>query len=286
MSNRLRRARSFLFVPASRPERYAKALATGADCVIIDLEDAVAPAEKEGARALLAEGLAALDGDALGRLLVRINAAGTAWHAQDVALLGRWTARGLAGVMLPKAESPHELTRLAAALGAAAQLVPLVESLQGLDGADLLARVSQVAQLAFGHLDFQLDVGMRCGRDESPLAPARAALVFASRRAGIAAPVDGVTVATSDEEACRADAQRACEGGFGGKLCIHPAQVAIMHAAFSPDPAQLAWAQRVLAAARSQPAGVFTLDGRMVDAPVLAAARRLVDAALPDAGRP
>lgn len=280
MRGRIGGARSFLFVPASRPDRYAKALATGADCVILDLEDAVAPAEKEAARVQLSEGLEALDAAALPRLLVRVNAAGTSWHAQDVAVLARWTARGLAGAMLPKAESPQELVRLAAALGAGAQLVPLVESLQGLDGADLLARAPQVARLAFGHLDFQLDVGMRCGRDESPLAPARSALVFASRRAGIAAPVDGVTVATGDAEACRADAQRACEGGFGGKLCIHPSQVAIVQAAFAPDPQQLAWAQRVLEAERSQRGGVFTVDGRMVDAPVLAAARRLLDAAI------
>lgn len=279
MKGQLAAARSFLFVPATRPERFAKALASGADCVVIDLEDAVAPGEKGAARTALVQALESFDVAALARLIVRINAAGTPWYDDDVTLLAQWTARGLGGAMVPKAESPQELTRLAALLGRGAGLVPLVESLQGLDAADLLARAPRVARLAFGHLDFQLDVGMRCGRDDSPLIPVRTALVLASRRAGIAAPVDGVTVDTSDAAACRADAERACAAGFGGKLCIHPAQVAIVQAAFSPTPEQLAWAERVLEAERANPGGVFTVDGRMVDAPVLAAARRLLASA-------
>ncbi|MGV3569096.1 MAG: HpcH/HpaI aldolase/citrate lyase family protein [Ramlibacter sp.] len=279
MKGRVRAARSFLFVPASRPDRFAKALACGADCVVLDLEDAVAPDEKPQARVLLARELERLDAASRQRLLVRINATATPWHEDDLALVAQEAARGLAGVMVPKAESPQELARLAADLGGNAQLVPLVESLQGLDAADLLARAPQVARLAFGHLDFQLDVGMRCGRDEAALAGVRSALVFASRRAGIPSPVDGVTVATSDDEACSADARRASEGGFGGKLCIHPAQVPIVNAAFSPDPAQVAWARRVLEAQAAHAGGVFVVDGRMVDAPVLAAARRLLDAA-------
>lgn len=276
MSASLRAARSFLFVPASRPDRYAKALASGADCVVLDLEDAVAPTAKDDARALLAQGLAGFAPNELARLLVRINAVATPWHAQDVVLLAQWTTRGLAGAMVPKAESPQQLAQLASALGGSAQLVPLVESLQGSDSSDLLARAPQVARLAFGHLDFQLDLGMHCGRDESPLAGVRASLVFAARRAGIAPPVDGVTVATGDEAACAADARRASEGGFGGKLCIHPMQVPIVNAAFSPDPEELAWARRILEAHRLQPVGVLNVDGRMVDAPVLAAARRLL----------
>lgn len=273
----LARARSFLFVPATRPDRYAKALACGADCVILDLEDAVAPADKDAARAQLGEALAAFEPSQLARTLVRVNGAETPWHAQDLEMLATRSARGLAGTVLPKADAPKALARIAQHLGSAVRLLPLVESLAGLDAIDLLARVPGVVRLAFGHLDFQLDTGMRCGADEAPLAPVRTALVLASRRAGIATPVDGVTPDTADAQACGAAAARAWSGGFGGKLCIHPAQVEIVNAAFTPSEAQRAWARRVLEAERRQPGGVFMIDGRMVDAPVLEAARRLLD---------
>lgn len=278
----LARARSFLFVPATRPDRYPKAFAAGADAVILDLEDAVGPGEKEAARASLSEGLARLTPPQRARTLVRINAAGTPWHAADLELLAPWAGRGLAGVMLPKAESPATLASLSQQLGAGAQLLPLVESLAGLDAADLLARVPGVVRLAFGHLDFQLDVGMRCGSDESPLLPVRTALVLASRRARLAAPVDGVTTDTADPRTCGEAAQRARAGGFGAKLCIHPAQVGSVNAAFSPSDTELAWARRALEAAGLHP-GAFQLDGRMVDEPVLADARRLLAQAGPDA---
>lgn len=211
---------------------------------------------------------------------MRINAAGTPWHPADLALLAQWTGRGPAGVMLPKAESSATLAAVAQLLGADAQLLPLVESLAGLDAADRLASAPGVVRLAFGHLDFQLDVGMHCGRDESPLVPVRTALVLASRRAGLAAPVDGVTTDTADARACSEAAQRARAGGFGAKLCIHPAQVGIVNAAFSPGEAELAWARRVLEAA-GRHTGAFQLDGRMVDEPVLADARRLLAQAGP-----
>jgi citrate lyase subunit beta/citryl-CoA lyase len=276
MSALLGVAHSFLFVPATRPDRYGKALASGADVVVIDLEDAVAPDEKESARIKLGQGLDSLDRAALARLVVRVNAAGTPWHAEDAAVLGQWTSRGVAGAMVPKAESPQELARLSATLDRAARLLPLVESVQGLDCADLLARAPQVARLAFGHLDFQLDAGMQCAGDEAPLQPVRTALVLASRRAGIAAPVDGVTVAKDDRAACERDALRARQGGFGGKLCIHPAQVPWVNATFSPSAEEVAWARRVLERAHELQAGAFALEGRMIDAPVLAAARRVL----------
>ena len=262
-------ARSFLFVPANRPERYAKALACGADAVIVDLEDAVAPADKLLARQALLQTKASLDAAQRGRLLVRINAAGTPWHADDLAALRALCALGVAGVMLSKAESPAVLAGVAAASGPACALVPLIESVAGLDALDALAACPQVLRLAFGHLDFQADAGLACGLDEAELVPVRLARVLASRRAGLAAPVDGISPGTQDTAQLGLDAARSRRGGFGGKLCIHPAQAAPVNAAFAPSAPELDWARRVQAAFAAAGGGVFSLDGRMVDAPEL-----------------
>ncbi|MDZ7863647.1 CoA ester lyase [Acidovorax sp.] len=270
------RAMAFLFVPATRPERIAKALASGAGAVVVDLEDAVAPGEKAAARTALLAAVKALEPAQRARLLVRTNAAGTPWYSDDVAAVAACVALGLAGAMLAKAESAVVLAAVAQALGPQGLLVPLVESNAGLDALDALAQAPQVARLAFGHLDLQVDLGMECAADEAELLPVRLALVRASRRAGLAAPVDGVTTATDDLARLAEDTARSRRLGFGGKLCIHPAQVAPVQAAFAPQPQELAWARRVLEAAPAHGGAVFRLEGRMVDAPVLALAARVL----------
>ena len=274
-------ARSFLFVPANRPERYAKALASGADAVIVDLEDAIAPADKLLARQTLLQTVASLDAAARARLVVRINAAGTSWHADDLAALSTLSAAGIAGVMVSKAESSATLADVAAAVGPACALLPLIESVAGFDAVDALAARSQVLRLVFGHLDFQADAGLACGLDESELVPVRLALVLASRRAGLAAPVDGISPGTQDMVQLGLDTARSRRGGFGGKLCIHPAQVAVVNAAFAPSAQELDWARRVQATFTAAGGGVFSLDGRMVDAPVLRLAQRTLAQAGP-----
>ena len=270
-------ARTFLFVPGDRPERYTRALASGAGAVIVDLEDAVAPDRKDAARTQIAEGFAALPSDAHGRLLVRMNAADTPWHADDRALVARLaTQRLLAGVVLPKAERATDLAALAQAIGPATALLPLIESVAGLDAVDALAASPQVLRLVFGHLDFQADAGMACGPDEAELVPVRLALVLASRRAGLAPPVDGITADWRDAARLTAEASRARRGGFGAKLCIHPEQVAGVAAAFTPSADELAWARRVRDAVRAAGGGVVNVDGRMVDGPVVKLAERLL----------
>jgi citrate lyase subunit beta / citryl-CoA lyase len=266
-------ARSFLFLPADRLERLPKALASGAHALILDLEDAVAPERKADARDALVRLWPSLDAGVRARLLLRINAAPTPWHADDTALLGE--LQGLGAVMPAKVEAPADLLRLFAAFPARRWL-PLIESAEGLAQIDTIARVPGVQRLAFGHLDFQADLGMACENDEAELAPVRFAFVVASRRAGIAPPVDGVTTALQDSERLNADAQRARRFGFGAKLCIHPAQVAAVNAALGPSDEQRAWARRVLEAATTQGDGAFRFEGAMVDAPVLARARRFV----------
>ena len=269
MHDLARQATSFLFVPATRPERLGKAMGSGADMVIADWEDAVAPADKEGARQMLAQAVEALEAAQRARLLVRINAEGTPWHAEDLRALAQLVEMGVAGAVVSKAERAQTLHAVARAAGAQAALLPLIESVAGLDAAATLAAAPQVVRLAFGHLDFQVDAGMACGLEEEELLPMRMALVLASRRAGIGAAVDGVTVDTRNPERLAHDAARARRMGFGGKLCIHPAQVQPLHAVFDPDPAAVTQAQRLCQALAEAGGGVCVLDGRMVDAPVL-----------------
>src|SRR5450830_1492664 len=268
----LGQARSFLFVPGDRPERLAKALASAADAVILDLEDAVAPAANPAARAQHWPGLSGAERQ---RLLVRVNAVPTPGHGDDLDLLEGLP--GLAGLMLAKAESAAQLQPLASRLPGL-PLLPLIESAQGLLQLPAIAGAPQVLRLMLGHIDLQADLGMACGPDEAELLPARWQLVLASRGAGLAAPVDGVTVALDEPEQTLSDAQRARRLGFGAKLCIHPSQIEAVHQGLAPSEAECDWARRVLAAAEAAGdalgAGALRVDGRMVDAPLLALARR------------
>ncbi len=267
-------ARSLLFVPADRPERLPKALASGAHAVIADLEDALAPAARPAARAALVTAWGALSAASRRRVAVRINGLDTPDHADDIALVQRLAGEGLETLVVPKAESARALAELAARTGLA--LLPLIETAEGAAQPDAIAAAPGVLRLALGHIDLQADLGMACGPDEAELAPLRWALVLASRRAGLPPPVDGVTTAVGDAERLAADAARARRFGFGAKLCIHPGQVAGVHAAFAPSPAQCDWALRVLAAAAAARGGVCVLDGRMVDAPVIALAHQML----------
>ena len=260
-------ARSYLFVPADRPERFAKALASGAGAVVIDLEDAVAPEAKQGARSTLAAWLA----DAPAPVVLRINAADTEWFDADLALCA---LPGVAGVMLPKAERSDDLARLARAAPGRA-LLPLVETALGFDRLRTIAEAPCVERLVFGSIDFQLDLGI--AGDGEELLFFRSQLVLASRLAGIGAPVDGVSTAIDDVESLRADTTRARRLGFGAKLCIHPKQVAVVNAAFMPSDKEMAWARRVIeAAGRSQGAAV-AVDGKMVDKPVILRAQAMLN---------
>ncbi len=268
----LSRARSFLFVPGNRPERFAKALASGAEAVIVDLEDAVPLDAKDTARAALVAAWPGFDAAQRARLLVRVNPAGTPWHEADLATLG--DLPGLGALMLPKAENPQQVEH--AAQACRVSVLPLIESAEGVGQMDAIASAAGVLRLGLGHIDLQADLGMRCGPDEAELAPIRLAMVVASRRAHLPAPVDGVTTATTDEQVLAQDAQRSRRFGFGAKLCIHPAQVAGVHQALAPTEAECAWAERVLAAEAQARGGAFSADGKMVDPPVLLLARQIL----------
>jgi len=271
--------RSYLFVPADRPERIDKALGSGADAVIVDLEDAVAPGAKAVAREALVGWLAqwsfAPRPSSQPILLVRVNAASTAWFEDDLRACVHPAVQGL---VLPKAEHPSELMHVGAALPGRV-LLPLVESATGMDAARALGGVPGVQRLIFGSLDFQVDLDIEEDEAEDALLHFRSHLVWVSRLGGIAAPVDGVTTNLQDPAATAADARRARALGFGAKLCIHPRQVQAVHEAFMPSADQLDWARRVLAAAQAAGGSAVAVDGKMVDAPVLQRARALLERA-------
>jgi len=259
--------RSYLFVPGNRPERFDKALAAGADAVIIDLEDAVPPESKVEARAAVARWLTPQHA-----VVVRINAPGTLWFAEDVALCA---LAGVDAVMVPKAERTAELQRIATvAVGRA--LLPLIETASGFENARALARVEGVQRLVFGSIDFQLDLGIQ-GDDE--LLAFRSQIVLVSRLANLAQPADGVTTSIDDVAAVERDTARARRLGFGAKLCIHPRQVEAVNRGFAPTEQELAWARRVLDAAAQAQGAAVALDGRMIDRPVVLRAQSIVDEA-------
>lgn len=273
-------ARSALFVPATRAERIGKALASGADAVIVDLEDAVAPADKDAARSALAAALALMPPhahtskgfDGSPPLWVRVNAV-EPWLSADLAMCAASPA--VRSVMVPKAESPAQMQAAFEACGGK-PLVALIETAQGFAQRDALGAHPAVARLAFGAIDFQVDLGI-AGEGDA-LLMFRSSLVLTSRLAGLPAPLDGVTVEVSDEIRVGADAARAVELGFGGKLCIHPRQVAAVNAAFSPTQAELDWAQRVVAAMQAAGGAAVAVDGKMVDKPVLLRAQAVLAA--------
>jgi citrate lyase beta subunit len=269
-------ARSLLFVPASRPDRYAKALSSGADIVCVDLEDAVAPGAKVGARADALGFLAAADADAGPARALRINALTTATGLAD--LLAVAAARPGGGfLMLPKLGAAAEAALAAAILdeaGVGLPLIPLVETLDGLELVDAIARATpRMAAIMLGAVDLATELGVAL--EPEPLAYARSRVVHACRRAGIGA-IDGPTLDVRDPAVAGADAQRARRLGFTGKAVIHPVQVAPIHAAFTPTADEVARAERVLAAFAAAEGGVARLDGALVEKPVAAAAARVL----------
>jgi len=256
-------ARTWLFVPGDRPDRFDKAVASGADAVIIDLEDAVDAARKPAARAAAAAAVAR------GDFSVRVSSVGDDAGLRDLDALSSADARP-AAVILAKAEDPDAVSKVVSALGC--PVVPLVESAAGLEAAAELAAAEGVARLAFGAVDFSLDID--ASPDPDVLAYARSRLVTVSRAHGIAAPLDTPSLAIADAAAVAAEAGLARRFGMGGKLCIHPAQVPVVAAAFRPTEREASEARRVLAAAEGD--GAAALDGRMIDLPVLERARRVL----------
>jgi citrate lyase subunit beta/citryl-CoA lyase len=261
---------NFLFVPGTRPERFAKALDSGADAVILDLEDAVPEEEKQGARDAIRTAWPQFTEEQKKRLVLRSNAPGTKFYAADIMLAKELK---IACLLIPKSESLDQINGAAQVLPNTA-IVPMVETAIGLDKLKELTNSNQVLRIALGNIDLQADLGMICDPQETELQTARYQIVLASRLAQIAPPIDGVTPSTDDIDRITADAQRAKRMGFGAKLCIHPKQVLPVRTAFMPSQEEVLWAQKVIAADKASKGGAIKLDGRMIDRPVVLLAQR------------
>jgi citrate lyase subunit beta/citryl-CoA lyase len=269
-------ARSWLFVPGDRPDRFAKAIASGADVVVLDLEDAVAVDQKTAARTAIATWLAPAH-----PVVVRVNAV-PALLRDDLAALQH---PGLLAVMLPKSEQAAAVAAVADALPAGAAVVPLVETAAGICALAEVTRARRVARLAFGGLDLAVDLSVDPGVDGGVLTAAGHQVALHSAAAGLPPPIAGVTTQLDEADRLQVDLAAARRDGFGGKLCIHPSQVDPVNRAFAPTPEQREWARRVLDTAATE-SGVFRLDGQMVDRPVLERARRVLGAGgVGDAGQ-
>ena len=259
-----------LFVPGNRPDRFGKARSSGADIVIIDLEDAVDSDDKNAALAATVDYLVSVGEQTAVPILVRINTLGTVRGRDDVAALHTHVG-ALAGIVVPKIESVSHLNELAIKLPQV-PLVAIVETAAGIVALPHLLASGHVTRLAFGAIDFALDVGSTAG---AVLDAARSAIVLASRAAALPAPLDSPSTHIQETETVAASAASAHAFGFGGMLAIHPAQLDPIRSGFVPTGAELAWARRALAAGGN----ASQLDGQMVDRPVLERARRLLRAA-------
>ncbi len=266
---------TLLFVPANRPERFNKALASGADAIIIDLEDAVPAAEKDAAYATLATWLKEQPDKSV---LVRINSTDSPWFNQDAAIC---RSPAVAGIVIPKAEDVEALTELAHLTEQ--PLLPFIESAKAFNQLDAIAAAPGVARLVFGKLDLALDLGMDypppAGEplDESVFLYARSQLVMSSRVNGLAAPIDAVYTAIHDPKGLTAYARQGMRSGFSGFLLIHPAQVAPAQRALLPTSTQITWAKHILAAEQREKGAVVAVSGNMVDVPVMARAKRIME---------
>ena len=283
MSDDVADAVTALFVPGDRPDRYAKAASSGADVVIIDLEDAVAPADKSGARDAAITALRPrpdTSAESALRALVRINDPESTLGAADlaalVALAGE-PGHGLIGVVVPKAGHPAALAAVIDSVGVGVgpraggiAVVALIESALGVANVRALAALPGLNRLAFGALDFGLDVGADV--DALTGQVARAEVVIASRAAGLDAPWESPSTSLTDTILIETTSRAARALGFGGRLCVHPAQLAAVRAGFTPTADEVAWAQRIARAGDS----VSRLDDQMVDRPVLERARSIL----------
>jgi len=276
------RLRSLLFAPASRPDVLAKLPRTGPDGVVLDLEDAV-PADakaaaRPNARAAGTDLATAHPGLAV---YVRVNAVPTEWFAADIA---EGVAPEVSGVIIPKLESPQQIEEVVDALDRAGlghlHLMAGIETAQGVERArDLFRAPVQVAY--FGAEDYVADMGGVRTSDNHEVLYARSRVAIAARLGGVLA-LDQVVTALDDEERFLADAAQGRALGFGGKLCIHPAQVALAHRAFSPSPEEIDRARRLLAAyeaATTHGEAAIAFEGQMVDEPLARHARAVLAAA-------
>ncbi|WP_027935186.1 HpcH/HpaI aldolase/citrate lyase family protein [Amycolatopsis thermoflava] len=258
----VRNACSLLVVPGHRPDRFPKAFASGADLVMLDIEDAVGPELKPQARKHIDDWLT--DNRPA---VVRINGVGTPWHGDDLAMVAEHEN---CVVMIPKAEHPDQVNGVRRHLRPRSVVIPALETATGILAAQPICSADGVVRIILGNADLSTDLGVDVA-DWDALRHARSHLVIASASAGAAPPLDGVTTALYDDELVRRESLRAAALGFTGKACLHPRQVAVVNDVFRPSERDVEWARNLL---RSEGDGsVAAVEGQVVGKPILDRAR-------------
>ncbi|MGC6517546.1 MAG: HpcH/HpaI aldolase/citrate lyase family protein [Candidatus Puniceispirillaceae bacterium] len=252
-----------LFVPAHKSALVAKADKSGTDAIFLDLEDSVAPQEKDTARGNLAQAKASKP------VMVRLNDVRSAFFADDCNALRQ---AGIRQIILPKCEGANDIEMICRTIADDISVLGMIESIKGLNKLDDSLSHPALSGVIFGNLDFALDGGMR--PTKTALLYARSQIVMACCLHDRPAPIDGVTADFSDSALLASDLSHSVEMGFGGKLCIHPAQIAPTFEAFFPSEAQIARAKAIMQAVGDHMIG--QLDGQMLDKPVIEAARQIV----------
>ena len=269
------RLRSVLFTPGTRGDRIQKALVAGkADCIVADLEDAVAPADKQAAREQVHDALVAVpEADAV--RAVRINAWPSQLAKDDLAAV---LPAHPDLIVVPKAEDPAAIEELARRIDSTRTgMLLILETAAGVLHAEALAACSGVVAIAFGAEDLAADAGMRRSASNLEVAVPRSLVALAAATAGISS-IDMITADFQDDARMAREATAACGLGYRGKMCIHPRQVPIVHDAFTPSDSEIAWAKQVLAAVDGlEEGGVAVVNGKMIDVPLIRQARRILE---------
>lgn len=272
--------KSLMFVAGNSEKHLKKAGGVDTDAVIIDLEDAVAPEDKDEARRCASEFLET----GRKRSYLRINAIETSYFLDDLSLVWKHPFSCLKGIMLPKTNDVHDLVLVdrlldSKGVGEDFEVIPLLETAAGIQNVSLIAAASKrVKRLAFGSIDFALDIGADQSESGTELLYARSAIVVASKAAGLESPIDTVYPDFKNTEGLREETRRAKILGFGAKLAIHPNQIPVINQTFQPSQKAIEEAKRILEYVEKNGSAVFKLDGKMIDEPIIKQAKLIVNA--------
>ncbi|ETP67254.1 hypothetical protein G159_19095 [Planococcus glaciei CHR43] len=270
--------RSLMFTPGTNKERLLKSVSSEADALLWDLEDAVHPDEKAAARAVIQEALDELEDKPAKPIFLRVNQYGTEWYAEDVKLARH---ENVNGIMLPKAESARQVQETWDGMGANGELIVLVETAVGIVRLEDIFSNPNVSGVAFGAIDYAVDADLTLTEAGLEAIYARSRIVTYAKAAGIDGIYDTVFADIHNTESLQKRAVSARALGFNGQMAVHPKQIETIHEVYSPSREDIDWAVKVLhhAEHEAKGAGVFMLDGKMVDRPIIEKAKQIYQAA-------
>jgi citrate lyase beta subunit len=270
--------RSLMFTPGTHAERLLKSLNSEADALIWDIEDAVHPDDKPAAREVIQEVLEKMEGTPAKPIFIRINQIGTPWFEDDARLAGHPHVRG---IVLPKTEKAADVEQALKLMGRNGELIALIETAVGIRDLQDILESPYITGVALGAVDLAVDLNLELTDSGAELLYAKSRIVTLARAAGVQGIFDSVFPDFQNSESLRTRACMTKTTGFNGQMCIHPVQIPIIHEVYTPNPLDVDWAKRVINALKNEAKGlgVFTVDGKMVDRPVIERAKQIHEAA-------